>query len=236
MARKSSRDGELSYSNSRTHKWKGQWKFDGAAMFKVGFGDGVAGIGYFFAHLYRTTEDPLYKTLAIEAGNYVLGLADQDELGGYHWAHFDPMFRMGNSYQWSHGSPGIGHLFIALDEIDPDRRWKRGLSGSIASTLRDGPTFRGVDGSCVRSGQGNLLIEPTSPRAKRPIFKRRFVWSHGARGGEKTDGSGNPCGAGYIYGLAGIGYYYLRLSSPQTVDLPFQVYVRPARKAENPSR
>ena len=44
---------------------------------------------------------------------------------------------------------------------------------------------------------------------------------------EKTDGSGHPCGAGYIYGLAGVGYTYLRLSSPLTVDLPFQVYVRP---------
>jgi len=211
---------------------KAKWKFDGVALFTVGFGHGVAGIGYFFAHLYRATQDALYKTLAIEAGNYVLGLADRDEVGGYHWAIYDPMFRFGNDYQWSRGSPGIGHLFIALDEVDPNSRWKKGLAGSIASTLRDGPAFRGVDGNCVRPGQGDLLIEAYYATRKEAYFREalRFgatLLAEGKTG--PTDGSGSPCGAGYIYGLAGIGYYYLRLSSPQTVDLPFQVYVRPSR-------
>jgi lantibiotic modifying enzyme len=211
---------------------KAKWKLDAASVFTVGFGHGVAGIGYFFSHLYRATQDPLYKTLAIEAGNYVLGLADQDELGGYHWAFYDPMFRFGNSCQWSHGATGIGHLFIALDEIDPDRRWKKGLSGSIASTLRDGPTFRGIDGNCVRSGQGDLLIEAYYATRKEAYFQEALRFGAMLLAEPKTgptDSSGSPCGAGYIYGLAGIGYYYLRLSSPQTVDLPFQVYVRPSR-------
>jgi len=204
---------------------KAKWKFDAQTMFTVGFAHGVAGIGYFFSHLYRATQDALYKTLAIEAGNYVLGLADQDELGGYHWAIFDPMFRFGNSYQWSHGSPGIGHLFIALDEIDPNGRWKKGLSGSIASTLRDGPTFRGVDGSCVRSGQGDLLVEAYFATGKDVYFQEALRFGAMLLAEDKARQTDN-CGAGYIYGLAGVGYYYLRLSSPQTVDLPFQVYVR----------
>src|SRR6185369_13542446 len=141
--------------------------------------------------------DPVYKTIAIEAGNYVLGLADRDELGGYHWAFFDPMFRFGNSYQWSHGSTGIGHLFIALDEIDPNGRWKRGLAGSIASTSGDGPTFRGIDGNCVRSGQGELLVEAYRATRKEAYFQEalRFGAMFGAE--EKTglrDSSGSPCG------------------------------------------
>ena len=214
---------------------KAKWKFDAPAMFTVGFGHGVAGIGYFFAHLYRITQDPLYKTLAIEAGNYVLSLADQDERGGYHWANFDPMIRFGKWYQWSHGSPGIGHLFIGLDEIDHNRRWERGLSGSIAATVRDGPTFRGVDGSCARSGQGDLLIEAYFATRKEAYLQEALRFGAILFAEEKTDGSGNPCGAGYIYGLAGVGYYYLRLSSPLTVDLPFQVYVRPSPSRPSPA-
>jgi hypothetical protein len=209
---------------------KAKWKFDAATMFTVGFGHGVAGIGYFFSHLYRATQDALYKTLAIEAGNYVLGLADQDELGGYHWAIYDPMFRFGNFYQWSHGSAGIGHLFIALNEIDPNRRWEKGLSGSIASTLRDGPTFHGMDGNCVRSGQGELLIEAYYATGKEAYFQEALRFGAMLLAEEKTRQTDN-CGAGYIYGLAGVGYYYLRLSSPRTVDLPFQVYVRPSAVA-----
>lgn len=207
---------------------KAKWKFDAIGMFTVGFGHGVAGIGYFFAHLYRVTQDPLYKTLAVEAGNYVLSLADRDESGGYHWAFYDPMFRFGNSYQWSHGSAGIGHLFIALDQIDPENRWKDGLAGSIASTLRDGPNFRGIDGSCVRSGQGDLLLEAYYATGNEDYFREalRFGAMLAAEEGARQK---DNCGAGYVYGLAGVGYYYLRLSSPRTVDLPFQVYVRPSR-------
>ena len=206
---------------------RAKWKFDGGGgLFTIGFGHGVAGIGYFFAHLYRATQDALYKTLAVEAGNYVLGLADQDELGGSHWAFFDPMFRFGNSCQWSHGSTGIGHLFIALDAIDPNRRWKKALAGSISSTLRDGPTFRGVDGSCVRPGQGDPLIEAYYATHEEAYLREALRFGTMLAAEEKARQTDN-CGAGYIYGLAGVGYYYLRLSSPQTVDLPFQVYVRP---------
>jgi lantibiotic modifying enzyme len=212
---------------------KAKWKFDTVGIFMVGFGHGVAGIGYFLSHLYRSTQDALHKTLAIEAGNYVLSLADQDRLGGYHWASDDPMFRFGNFYQWSHGSVGIGHLFVALNEIDPKRRWERGLSGSIASTLRDGPAFRGMDGSCVRAGQGELLIEAYRATGKEAYFQEALRFGAMLLAEEKIRQT-DSCGAGYIYGLAGVGYYFLRLSSPWTVDLPFQVYVRPLRKAENP--
>lgn len=211
---------------------KAKWKFNAVNLYMVGFGHGVAGIGYFLSHLYRATQIPLYKTLAIEAGNYVLGLADQDELGAYHWAREDPMFRFGNFYQWSHGSTGIGHLFIALDQIDPSQRWKSGLAGSIASTLRDGPAFRGIDGNCARPGQGDLLIEAYYATRKETYLREAHRFGTMLLAERKLgpkDSSGNPCGAGYIYGLAGIAYYYLRLSSPQTVDLPFQVYVRPSR-------
>jgi hypothetical protein len=217
---------------------RAKWEFEAAGMVAVGFGHGVAGIGYFFAHLYRATQDALYKTLAIEAGNYLVSLADQDNLGGYHWANFDPMFRFGRWYQWSHGSPGIGHLFIALDEIDPRKRWKKALSASIASTLRDAPTFHGIDGSCARAGQGDLLIEAYFATRKEPYLKEALRFGAMLLADEETgfkDGAGNPCGAGYIYGLAGVGYFYLRLSSPLTVDLPFQVYVRPSGRAESSS-
>jgi len=213
---------------------KAKWKFDVQGMFTVGFGHGVAGIGYFFSHLYRATRNPLHKTLAIEAGNYVLSLADQDTFGGYHWAIFDPMFRFGNSYQWSHGSAGIGHLFIALNEIDPNRRWEKGLSGSIASTLREGPTVRATDGMqcCGRSGQGELLIEAYYCTRKEAYFQEALRFGAMLVANETprlTDDSGTPYVVGYTLGLAGIGYYFLRLSSPLTVDLPFHVYVRPAR-------
>jgi lanthionine synthetase-like protein len=210
---------------------KAKWRFKAAATFMIGFGHGAAGIGYFFAHLYRATQNPVYKSLAIEAGNYVLSLADRDELGGYHWAAFDPMFRFGNHYQWSHGSPGIGHLFIALDEIDPSERWKRGLAGSMASTSRDGPTFHGIDGNCIRAGQGELFIEAYRATRKEAYYQEALRFGSMLLAERRTgfkDSSGSPCGAGYIFGLAGAGYYFLRLSSPLTIDLPFHVYGRPA--------
>ena len=142
---------------------------------------------------------------------------------------FEAIWKFGNFYQWSHGSPGIGHLFIALDEIDPNARWKRGLAGSIASTSRDGPTFRGIDGNCIRSGQGELLVEAYRATRKEAYFQEALRFGAMLVAEEKTglrDSSGSPCGAGYIFGLAGAGYYFLRLSSPLTVDLPFHVYVR----------
>lgn len=91
-------------------------------------------------------------------------------------------------------------------------------------------TSRGMDGSCVRSGQGDLLIEAYYATGKEAYFQEALRFGAMLLAEEKTRQADN-CGAGYIYGLAGIGYYYLRLSSPLTVDLPFQVYVRPSRKA-----
>ncbi len=210
---------------------KARWKWNQIDQYQPGYGHGVSGIGEFLARLYEVTGTPFYKQLAIESGNYVLSLAFKDRDGGLHWSRHAPMLDAKVQYQWSHGSPGIGHLFLALHRIEPhQRKWKRALEGSIKSTVAEGRLWRGKIGvhCCGKSGSGQLLIEAFHWTKKKEYFKEalKFGQQMIENGKLQFVGEGSVVDPGLFFGISGIGHFFLRLHDPLTTDMPAQIWVR----------
>jgi hypothetical protein len=195
----------------------------------TGFSHGTAGIGYALLELFRATGDLRYEKAAFEAFSYERYWFDS-QVGN--WPDFrDEKRPLGRRHGfscatfWCHGAPGIALSRLRAFHISKDaicrteaitalettrqhtKRWLQSGSGNYslchglagnAEALIYGSEVLGVSWGCDLAEQvANNGIE---------------LYAEGAR--EWPCGSGGGVSPGLMLGLAGIGYFYLRLHKP----------------------
>jgi lantibiotic modifying enzyme len=108
------------------------------------FSHGTAGIGYFFAELYKATRDRCYYRGAVEAGFYLQAAASGR--ANYLICHDDSesqdLFYLG----WCHGPAGTGRFFYRLYQVTGDHAWLELVKSQAATILASGIPERQTPG------------------------------------------------------------------------------------------
>ncbi len=121
------------------------WKFREDREFILpNFSHGAAGIGYFFATLYRDTGRAEFLEAALASARYLEAVAQADDstfLVPYGWP--DPRWSRVYDIGWAHGPAGTARFFYRLWQVTDEPRWlervHQSARGTLASGLLDGP-------------------------------------------------------------------------------------------------
>jgi hypothetical protein len=198
----------------------------------TGLSHGAAGVGYALTELFHATGDSKYRTGAEGAFDYERSWFDsvqgnwpdfrENGIGGRRNGPLD------YSTFWCHGAPGIGLTRIRAYEILRDEKYKVEASIALNTTCEQLKTALHVGNSNFSLCHGlagnaealldsrRILDQEEWTRKSQLAFqvaeggieasrKQKGVWSCGASHGETP---------GLMLGLAGIGYFYLRLYNP----------------------
>jgi lantibiotic modifying enzyme len=201
----------------------------------TGFSHGAAGIGYGMIELYRRTGEPRFLECALGAFRYERRWfrPDQDN-----W----PDFRDEDGVEepapclatWCHGAPGIALSRLTAVQSCEDDALVRDLQAAVRTTKRvlrephapdaDFSLCHGraglaecllLAGDVAGDGEARATALATADRGIDAFGSTPAEWPCGVRRGR------NPS---LMLGLAGIGYFYLRLADP---SLPSLLLVRP---------
>src|SRR6266851_5013832 len=197
----------------------------------TGFSHGAAGVGYALLELHRVTDDARYLEGAEQAFNYERGLfdpvagnwpdlrqprADWGVPGGPTYASF-----------WCHGAPGIGLSRLrALEMLGAGNyrseaeaaleTTRRSVAVEIESAAANYSICHGLAGNAevllfgehvlgAHGSEGARLAMRVADLGIRTYPERGLPWPCGTHGGESPS---------LFLGLAGIGFFYLRLLDP----------------------
>jgi lantibiotic modifying enzyme len=194
----------------------------------TGLSHGAAGIALSLIELYEATGERRFANAAERAFDYEQGKFDH---GVRNWPDFrdlDPQHPApgpGFAVFWCHGGPGIAlSRLTALERLDGARRW-RAEAGTGLEVTQDmvarGLKHRAGNFSLCHGIAGNAEILSDGARLLGGRWSRAAdLAAEAAAGGAEWYGAKGfwPCGAGeretpgLMLGLAGIGYFYLRMS------------------------
>ena len=193
------------------------WKTIAASRNLTGFSHGVSGIAWALLELFHVTGEDRFRAAALEAFRYERSCFNTAERN---WPDFrgDPP---DYPVYWCHGATGIGFCRLRAWQIlnDPELLEEARIAlQTVCDVARAPDNFSLCHG---QAGNGDLLIyagqvlgeEAWFTRAERVaqqglqhFEQRRVPWPCGLAGANET-----PC---LMLGLAGIGYFYLRLADP----------------------
>ena len=189
----------------------------------TGLSHGASGIAWALLELYAVTGDDRFRHAAEEGFRYERAWFD-DRTGN--WADLrseGPQSPAGGAMvAWCHGAPGIGLARLRATELLEDPAYGEEADVAVRTTaaaVRSGMSARLADLSLCHGAAGNaeLLLEADSHaddearglaealgrEAAQRFGDGTFPWPCGVPGGGETPG--------LMLGLAGIGYFFLRL-------------------------
>ncbi|WP_433514695.1 lanthionine synthetase LanC family protein [Nonomuraea sp. CA-143628] len=204
----------------------------------TGLSHGAAGVAVAFLEAYRLTGEEMFATGARNAMRYEDRWLD---VGEGNWPDFreNTADRRARTFVtlWCHGAPGIALSRLYAYELLGEARWRHDAMTALATTERVTRPLTnggGADFSLCHGLAGNA--EPFEEArevlgAAGTVIPRlgadaigmdipRLVADHGLERYART-GVSWPCGThtaetpNLMLGLAGIGYFYLRLAVPQ---------------------
>ncbi len=194
----------------------------------TGVAHGIAGIAYFFLLLYKATGDEKWSSNAREILATLVQHARPDR-GGFNWY---PVIVIGkrelDRCQWSHGSAGIGLVFLLAYEIFEDTSYYEIALQCGTTTFAYGD-FRNNITQCIGlSGCGELFVELYRVTEEKSWLQNAIVFAEMAFGyrEELPEGDAWPTdepgqySADYMYGASGLGHYFLRLWKPGEIRMP----------------
>ena len=213
----------------------------------TGFSHGAAGIGWSLLELYQATGEGRFREAGEQAFAYERHWFDaargnwpdlrDPQLSGMPAPADGPAFMTA----WCHGAPGIGLARLRAWEILGDDRCRREAEVAIGTTLAslDGGAemsqnnyslCHGIGGNCDllldgAAALGNPAWRERAERLARQAIvtyeEQKLPWPCGTLGAVEVPG--------LMLGLAGIGYFYLRLAD--AVQVPSVLIFRPAKTA-----
>jgi len=200
----------------------------------TGFSHGAAGAGYALIELFCVTDDPKYLRAAQYAFQYENHWFDSSE---HNWPDFRELpsqvkrdrWPLSFTTYWCHGAPGIALSRLRAYETLHENRWRIEALIALDTTRRmvEKTLYSGIEslslchGLCGNAevllyGQRVLgneraedseLIREVAEVSAEVHTNREQSWLSGA----------TACGIpGLLIGLAGVGYFYLRLQNPAT--------------------
>jgi lantibiotic modifying enzyme len=202
----------------------------------TGYSHGTAGVATTFLQLYSVTNNEKYLEAAQGGFQYEhthYNPAKQN------WPDFRDSFPKADdgSYNcgmaWCHGAPGIALSRIYAAKIKPDAEYIRVANIALDTTLRDlnamisNPAYRPNYSLCHGvAGNADILLESGREQDRAAAIatglagieryhKSGIPWASGTTDAKKTPG--------LMMGLAGTGYFYLRLLDPvrfKTILMP----------------
>lgn len=211
----------------------------------TGYSHGSAGIGLAFLELHEVTGEPRFLVAAEQAFKYERHWFSPEhenwpDLRGLGEAGSHGEGELHYNSAWCHGAPGIGLSRIRAYELTGEEVYLKEAECALRTTIK-GLSY------VSHAGQGNFsLCHGHAGNAELPIYASQVLdnneylslaenvglkgtelfehykmpWPCGVQGGGETPG--------LMLGLAGIGYFYLRLYEPTTT--PSVLIVRPGVK------
>lgn len=197
----------------------------------TGFSHGTAGIGWALLELWAKVGEEKFRSASEQAFNYERHWFNDEQ---QNWPDFRSFNKtnaggenVGYAVAWCHGAAGIGLSRIRAYKILGDEMCRKEAEVAIRTTLRNlKSSLQSVHGNyCLchgNAGNSELLIYASEilhdsaglPMAYevgeqgiRTYDQNRAPWPCGVLGGGET-----PT---LMLGLAGVGYYYLRLRNPK---------------------
>ena len=197
----------------------------------TGFSHGTAGVGYAFLELFNVTRDAKYRAAAERAFEYERYRFDAEK---FNWPDFRS-HRNGDQRRgsqrfatfWCHGAPGIGLSRLRAYEILADERCKKEgivalktthgmLQSALTTDTENFSLCHGLAGNAEvllygrqvlgpKWADASALAEEIAKNAIHVSKKQGGAWRCGIDRGETP---------ALMLGLAGIGYFYLRLHNP----------------------
>jgi type 2 lantibiotic biosynthesis protein LanM len=184
----------------------------------TGFAHGSAGIAYALFTVAHLTKEPRFDNAARAAIEYERGLFSPVQRN---WPDFRSSSNGGFATYWCHGAPGIGLSRLCSLRFFDEPLLREEIYIALATTLSAG--FGGSHIAChgdlgntdILLYAGETLGEPRwRERAKQQTAR---VLSSARDGGWVLDNPLNVETPGFMTGLAGIGYTFLRLADPSGV-------------------
>jgi hypothetical protein len=195
----------------------------------TGLSHGTAGVGYAFVELFRATGDLRYQRAAEAAFEYERHSFDADVRN---WPDFREETRDGKRGRhlpsfvtyWCHGAPGIALSRLRAYQVLKDHTFRAESVTALRTTLDSTE-------KALRSGEGNFsLCHGLAGNAEVLLAGYEVLGDQWTDGPDLTQAVADfgiqtyalreaawPCGTGVgetpglMLGLAGIGYFYLRL-------------------------
>lgn len=206
----------------------------------TGFVHGASGIAWAFLELFKSTNDIKYLEAAEKAINYEQSCFDENY---QNWPDYrDQSWKDGDNKEpgygvaWCHGAGGIGLSRLRAFEITGNNTYKKQAETAIkttSNTLEKSNMYYGSDFSLCHGVTGNaeLLLyasEVFGQQDYRNFATNQVLWGIDEY---ERKGDGWPCGVmgakevpNLFLGIAGIGYFLLRLLKTHEVKTIMMVH------------
>lgn len=211
------------------------WSWDcGGGLHLLGYAHGASGIACALLELRQALNDDRYGEAAAEALRFERSHFNAEKAN---W----PDLRMSGGGQaaiadaalfptmWCHGSAGAGLARLRIrDLIGEDPELRRDLDAALTTTQAalTQPVAQG-QGYCLchgAAGQADLLIEAAQRLDHAPLLQVAEAVGQTGLSAYHANDLPWPCGVpargeapNLMLGVSGIGYFYLRLASPETI-------------------
>jgi lantibiotic biosynthesis protein len=197
----------------------------------LGFSHGTAGIGWALLELHRETGEAKFAEAAQQAFRYERHHFSREHQNWPDLRNLQTGQTQGPSYAvaWCHGAPGIGLSRLRSFQMTQDPAYRVEAEAALGTTMKTlDPALYGGQANfslCHGLGGNAEVLIYGAQVFRRPDYhaaaqqlglkgietyeKNRLPWPCGVLGGGETPN--------LLLGLAGIGYFYLRLHDPVMV-------------------
>jgi type 2 lantibiotic biosynthesis protein LanM len=242
------RHGERLLKKAHTNGTGSSWDTVGTGITEnqlTGFSHGTAGIAWALFELFRHTGEQKFRAAAEQGVNYERHhfSPEQQNWPDFRGLHDDSMGTGGGvvyPVAWCHGAVGIGLSRLRFYDMLKDETYRQESEAALHTTVnlyqQHADMVKG-DFSLCHGAAGNAELTLYASRILKNDDYRKVAEWIGERGIQEfhSQEAPWPCGVleggetpGLMLGLAGIGYFYLRLHDPEGV--PPVVIILPKAK------
>jgi len=215
------RHGDLLIAQASRSDEGWSWKTIEGSRNLTGFSHGTAGIAFALLELYRASGENRFRAAALEAFRYEQTCFSAAENNWPDFREAEPSYPA----FWCHGAGGIAFSRLRASQTLDDDALLREARVALDTTQAQTPHLANFSLCHGQAGNADLFIyardvlgeqhwlntaEKIAQEGIERYERRRIPWPTGLPGANETPD--------LMLGLAGIGYFYLRLDDPERAD------------------